>query len=70
MQHDDRAVSPILTWLEVYPLPAAAFMRSPLQEQPCKSNTYRLGLPARIKAQLPHMPAVDNSVTGPARNML
>ena len=31
------AVSPILTWLEVYPLPAAAFMRSPLQEQPCES---------------------------------
>ena len=27
---------PILTWLEVYPLVAAAFMRSPLQEQPCE----------------------------------
>ncbi len=32
---DLAGFSPILTWLEVYPLLAAAFMRSPLQEQPC-----------------------------------
>lgn len=38
VQQYGGAVLPILTWLEVYPLPAAAFMRSPLQEQPCKSK--------------------------------